>query len=307
MKRLFVLCACLIVVPAAFALNVRSAVSLTGSDLNPCTPASPCRSFIAAIGATAPGGEIIALDSGGYGPFAVTIPVTISGAPGVHAAIAAPSSPAITINAGSTDRVTVRNLVMIGAGASYGINVTNAGTVEVLHCLVRGFATFGIYVNTNAAMVMAVDDVWVSDNITAGIFIEGDLAGVNVVKATVSNSSLYDNGDGIRSDYSTRTVITNCTIADDSNSGVTVNSTLGTGLTADATIEGCTIANNFVGAFVGASGTNNAAKMTLSKNVLSFNSTAVLVSTNGLAYTFGNNRFAANGSDGSALTTSTFK
>jgi len=299
--------ACLLAVPALLAQNNRSAVSLSGADINPCTPASPCRSFVAAIAVTNPGGEIIALDSGGYGPFAVTIPVTISGAPGVHAAIAAPAAPAMTINAGSSDKVTIRNIVMIGAGANYGINIVNAGTVEVFGCLVRGFNAFGIFVNTSAAMVVQIDNVWIADNTSAGIFIEGDFAGVNSVRTTVSNSSLYNNGDGIRSDYGTKTVITNCTIADDSNSGVTVNSNISTGLSADATIEGCTISNNNMGTFVGASGTNNTAKMTLSNNLLSFNATAVTVSVNGVANSFADNRFAANISDGSPLGAASFK
>src|SRR5438445_535301 len=81
-------------------LNNRSAVSVNGSDLNACTVASPCRSFNAAIAETAPSGEIVALDSAGYGPFTVTMDVTISGAPGVHAAITATSTDAITISVG---------------------------------------------------------------------------------------------------------------------------------------------------------------------------------------------------------------
>ncbi len=307
MKRIILLWACVLVAPVTFALNNRSAVSLTGSDSNPCTPASPCRSFTAAIAATVPGGEIIALDSGGYGPFAVGSSMTISGAPGVHAAITATSSPGITVNAATTDIVILRNLVLIGAGASYGISVTNAGEVEIFDSLVRGFAAFGIYVNTNAAANILIESVSVFDSTSTGVYLVGDFSGVNKVSATVSNSFLLNNGDGIRSDYGTKTVITHCTIADDSNNGVTVNSSSSTNLGADVTIEGCTIANNFVGTFVGASGTNNTATMTLSQNMLSFNSTAVLVSINGTAYSFGNNRFASNASDGSSLSPATLK
>src|SRR2546428_14170663 len=96
-------------VPAALALNNRSAVSVNGSDLNPCTVASPCRSFNAAIAQTNPGGEIIALDSAGYGPFTVSGTFTVSGAPGAHAAITAAAGNGILINATPSDRVTLRN------------------------------------------------------------------------------------------------------------------------------------------------------------------------------------------------------
>src|SRR5437868_13874179 len=73
--------------PAAIALNNRSAVSVTGLDSNTCSVASPCRSFGVALVATADGGEVVALDSAGYGPFSVGQNVTVSGAPGLHAAI----------------------------------------------------------------------------------------------------------------------------------------------------------------------------------------------------------------------------
>jgi hypothetical protein len=56
---------------AASALNNRSAVSVSGNDVNPCTTVSPCRSFVAAVAATNAGGEVIAIDSGGYGPFVI--------------------------------------------------------------------------------------------------------------------------------------------------------------------------------------------------------------------------------------------
>ena len=80
-----------LVAAVATAQNNRSAVAVSGNDLNPCTVASPCRSFAVALAHTVAGGEVIALESGGYGPFTVTQSVTVSGAPGVHAAITATS------------------------------------------------------------------------------------------------------------------------------------------------------------------------------------------------------------------------
>lgn len=41
-----------LLVSAAFAQNNRSAVSITGSDLNPCTVPAPCRTFGPAISVT---------------------------------------------------------------------------------------------------------------------------------------------------------------------------------------------------------------------------------------------------------------
>src|SRR5438270_9257162 len=94
-----------LIAPAVFGFNNRSAVSSIGLDSNPCTVASPCRSFGAAIAQTNPGGEIVALDSAGYGPFTIDASLTISGAPGVHAAVTATVGTAITVAVAPSDRV----------------------------------------------------------------------------------------------------------------------------------------------------------------------------------------------------------
>lgn len=49
----------------------RTWVSGVGDDANPCSRTAPCKTFAGAISKTAPGGEIDALDPGGFG--AVTI------------------------------------------------------------------------------------------------------------------------------------------------------------------------------------------------------------------------------------------
>jgi hypothetical protein len=62
----------------AHAQNFHSWVSRSGSDHgNTCAEASPCASFIIALGQTVDGGEVSCLDSGGFFQFTVTISVTI--------------------------------------------------------------------------------------------------------------------------------------------------------------------------------------------------------------------------------------
>ena len=56
-----------------------------GSDSNPCSVTSPCRTFGAAIAAVAAGGEVIVLDSGGYGAVTVTKSVTLEAPAGIYA------------------------------------------------------------------------------------------------------------------------------------------------------------------------------------------------------------------------------
>src|SRR5215472_14949697 len=52
---------------SASGQSVRTFVASTGADSNPCSRVAPCRTFQAAVNAVAPGGEVIALDSAGFG------------------------------------------------------------------------------------------------------------------------------------------------------------------------------------------------------------------------------------------------
>ena len=51
----------------AYAQATRTWVSGVGDDANPCSRTAPCKTFAGAISKTTPGGEINALDPGGFG------------------------------------------------------------------------------------------------------------------------------------------------------------------------------------------------------------------------------------------------
>ncbi len=89
-------------------------VSGVGDDSNPCSREAPCRTFAAAISKTKAGGEIDVLDPGGYGPVTITKSITIDGKG--MASILASGTNGISVNAGSTDVVILRNLSITGAG-----------------------------------------------------------------------------------------------------------------------------------------------------------------------------------------------
>ena len=92
----------------AQAQRARVFVSVTGNDANPCTAGSPCKTFQAAHDAVLAGGEISVLDTGGYGTLIINKSVSIV-AVGVQASIATASGQdAITVNAGSTDKISLR-------------------------------------------------------------------------------------------------------------------------------------------------------------------------------------------------------
>src|SRR5437588_2416029 len=103
----------------------------TGNDANPCSRTAPCRNFAAAIAQTAAGGEVIVLDSGGYGTVTISQSVSLISPPGVYAGITAFSGNAIEINAGASDSVTLRGLTPNGLGGGIGLNVDAVGRLFV--------------------------------------------------------------------------------------------------------------------------------------------------------------------------------
>jgi len=117
----------------------------TGSDSNNCSRTAPCRNFNAAILLTDAGGEVVALDSGGYGAMTIGQPIQIVAPPGVHAAITAFSGNAVTIDAPSS-AVIVGGLTLIGAGATTGILVSNYGSLHIENVNVTGFTDRGLNV-----------------------------------------------------------------------------------------------------------------------------------------------------------------
>ena len=99
------------------AARDRVFVASYGSDSNPCTFGSPCKTFQQAVNTVAPGGEVTAIDSAGFGPITITQSVTITSPDGVEAGIvAAANGNAITINAPPTSiNVVLRGLTLDGA------------------------------------------------------------------------------------------------------------------------------------------------------------------------------------------------
>src|SRR5712691_3568323 len=108
--------ACSLFAAPANAQAIRTFVSVAGSDSNPCSLASPCRHFSAAVAATAVGGEVDALDPGAYGSFTISQAITIEGQGWSYIAPPANGN-GITINAVSGD-VFIRGVSLNGVGVA---------------------------------------------------------------------------------------------------------------------------------------------------------------------------------------------
>src|SRR5437868_576454 len=81
----------------------RAFVSGNGVDTGTCLITAPCRSFAYAITQISSGGEIIAVDTAGYGAVNITQAATIIAAPGVTAFSTASSGFVINVAAGISD------------------------------------------------------------------------------------------------------------------------------------------------------------------------------------------------------------
>ncbi|MEA2904757.1 MAG: hypothetical protein QOI12_2144 [Alphaproteobacteria bacterium] len=288
----------------AQALTTRTFVSATGTDSGTCGRPTPCRTLQFAHDQTSANGEIGILDSAGYGPLTITKSISIVNPGGVEAGIlAAPGGTAVTINAGATDKVSLRGLTLEGANSGqYGIGVNSGGKLTIVDCVVRNFGLFGIWLPTTSATRFFIANTLVADNGSIGIFIvpgetgtaggaidhvaatgngtgiyvEGSSTTGSTLNVTISNSVMHGNDYGILSYTYGGYAVTNVTVV---NSSASSN---GTGFVADGI-----------------------STMRLSANVATANGIGVFKAAGATVHTAGNNYFRGNGTDVSGALTTT--
>jgi parallel beta helix pectate lyase-like protein len=144
-------------VTGAQAQSTKIFVASFGSDANDGSRGSPKRNFQAAHDAVAAGGEVVALDTAGYGALTITKSVGITVPAGITGFITVTSSDAISINA-SGATVTLRGLTLnsIGGGTGIGVSVTDVGALEVNNCVITGFSDSGIKFGPATAATLLV-------------------------------------------------------------------------------------------------------------------------------------------------------
>src|SRR5437016_5423372 len=142
------------------AQATRTWVSGVGDDANPCSRTAPCKTFAGAISKTAAGGEIDALDPGGFGALTITKAITIDGS-GTFASVLNSGTSGFVINAGVNDIIALRGLSIQGASQSASPGITGirflAGkALSVENCIIQNETTFGIEMNMTAAAQLFV-------------------------------------------------------------------------------------------------------------------------------------------------------
>jgi len=179
-------------VSVAHAQATRTWISGVGDDANPCSRTAPCKTIAGAISKTAVAGEIDALDPGGFGAITITKSITLDGSAAL-AGILVSGTNGITVQAGSSDVVIIRNFDIDGIGTGLnGISIRSAGDVRIENCKIYGFAQGGIFDN-RAGGHLAVKDTVISNNAMSGIII--DAGATSTLAVNVERVQMHSNGN----------------------------------------------------------------------------------------------------------------
>lgn len=226
----------------AAATAQRTFVASTGADTNAsfnCSIAKPCRGFAAAIGVTSAGGEVVVLDSAGYGPFTITQSVSIISPAGVYAGISVtPAQDGVTIATPGVN-VLLRGLVINGQGGHDGV-IVNAANVE-LHveaCTISGLVNDGLNMNSAGGTLFIRDSIF-RDNAGVGMSMTG-------VIGNVDRSRIEHNGsDGVGIGQDSWATITDSIATKNSGNGIIAyNRKSAGGGTTQLTVQGSSATDN---------------------------------------------------------------
>ncbi len=267
----------LLALPAS-AQATRTWVSGVGDDVNPCSRTAPCKTFAGAISKTAAGGEINAIDSGGFGGVTITKAITID-VHNVLGGVLVSGTNGIVVAAGAGDVVVLRGLDLQGINGLglVGIRFTTGKALHVEDSVIAAFGTHGIsFEPTVATSQLFVKNTVISEVAPAST----TAAAINVTGgvATLDGVTLTNCAKGVAASGTAKVALHRANVSGHALIGVYATGT------ADVSIERSVIAGNATGV-QGDTGTT----VRLSDTMLSHNDV-------GLADTvtsFGNNRVAA--------------
>ena len=178
----------------AHAQLARTFISANGVDTNTCARTAPCRTLQVAHNKTTAGGEINMLDPAGYGTVTITKSISIVNDGVGSAGILVPlSGVGITINAGDSDKINLRGLIIEGAGVGLdGIFTTSGASLTIENCVIRNLTNVGIQYAPAVASTLSVSSTFFAD--IGGIGINVSPSGTGAVKAVLSHIEVHNSG-----------------------------------------------------------------------------------------------------------------
>ena len=269
--------------PAA-AQATRTWVSGVGDDANPCSRTAPCKTFAGAISKTTAGGEIDALDPGGFGALTITKAITLDGGGGQVVSVLVSGTNGIVVSAGTNDIVILRNLRINGIGTGLNGVLFNSGAqLSVENCDIFGFTQSGISANTSTVSDLYVTNTYITNSVN-GISLATSSAGMLVVIDRTKVFNVTTNGIGVNSGI-IDTEITNTAITS-AATGLIVS-----GGSTRANVDTSAILNNTTAFNAAASGSI----IRISNNIIYDNATNFTIAGGATIATTGNNRVKAAG------------
>ena len=260
--------ALLFIADDAIATARRTFVASTGDDTHTCAIAQPCRSFATAITQTSVDGEVVVLDSAGYGPVTVTKSVSIIAPPGIYAGISVSSGDGVKVNAPG-GIVVLRGLSINGQGGNRGIFLQAAARLRIENCVVSRMGAAGI-LHSAAGAEMSVRDTVVRDNAGIGIDVTGDLPSVVLDHAR----SEHNGGDGFHlaptpGSLGALATVTDSVFTHNGGNGIAADSI--SGATVTLVVERGVMASNGQNGFVANIPVGSAGVATVSRSMLNDN------------------------------------
>ena len=281
----------------ALAQASRTWVSGVGDDANPCSRTAPCKTFAGAISKTMAGGEIDALDPGGYGAVTISKAITIDGGGGGVAGVLVSGTNGIVIQAGSPDVVTLRNLQIDGIGAGLnGVRVLGGKGVVIENCQIFGFTGNGIDFQPLGGMSLTVSNTAVRDNDGSGIFVRAN--GAFFARLTATHTRLDRNGTGLTVQDNSLVFVSDSSASSNAGNGFIALSSFGGAAHLD--LEGASSSNN---GNAGVVSQNSSAVVRISNTAVDHNGGAGLVPlAGGQMLSFSNNRVTGNAAGDGSVT-----
>lgn len=280
----------------AQAQSTKIFVASFGNDANDGSRGSPKRNFQAAHDAVAAGGEIVALDTAGYGPVSIVQAIGITVPPGVTGFVTVTSGNAISIN--TTGTVTLRGLTLNSPGGGFAaINVSDVGTLEVSNCVISGFSD-AIDIDPASSPTVVVKESTIRDS-SNGILVP-NFATV-AVKLVIDGCRLQSNTTALNlatNSLSHRAEIHNTLFSGNSSVAVRVN-----GGSNRVSLDGCVLSNNGTAISLLASG----ASAKVSDCLITGNTTGLNRTLGAVLLSRSNNTLENNGTDGTFSSTYTAK
>ena len=279
--------------PSARAQATRTWVSGVGDDVIPCSRTAPCKTFAGAISKTAAGGEINALDPGGFGAVTITKAITIDGGGGHVAGVLVSGTNGIVVNAPNAV-VTLRNLDIDGLGTGLaGITFLAGKALVVQNCVIYGFTVAGIDFEPSGGGRLTVRDVGVHDNQAPGIVI-GSGSPTDLSFATLARVRVSNNAIGVLAKQGARVTVLDSEAASNCLAGFAASPT--TAVSVEMNIQRSRATLNAYGVTADDAYAPGTAVVRLSDSTVTENGAAATeVSGGGSVSSFGNNQIAGNG------------